>query len=206
VESLSDNQIDQIRKYVGGGGGLVATDDTSLYDQWRRMRQNYGLSDVLNVKIGERRAKPVKQNFGDGRSVYVPHVIPAVTPPKPGGQWYRWIGNEYWRLPQNWEELLEAVSWASETLSIEIEAPLTVTAQLWKKKDKQLLSLVNYRAKELVEDIQVRIKIPESMDVKKISLLSPDMKGVEDLTFKRTKNQTSFRIPKLLIYDLILIE
>ena len=40
---------DSIRKYVEQGGGLVATEHTSLYTEWRRRRPDFGLKDLFQV-------------------------------------------------------------------------------------------------------------------------------------------------------------
>ena len=47
--SLSDAQLDVIREYVRNGGGLVATGETSLYDEMGRRRQDFGLADLFGV-------------------------------------------------------------------------------------------------------------------------------------------------------------
>ncbi|MDD4871730.1 MAG: hypothetical protein PHR77_14330, partial [Kiritimatiellae bacterium] len=44
--SLSDEQIESIRKFVKDGGGLIATHETSLYDEKGRRREDFGLADV----------------------------------------------------------------------------------------------------------------------------------------------------------------
>src|SRR5262249_15976918 len=50
VECLSDEQLDLIRAYVQNGGGLVATEWTSLYTEWRVLRPGFGLGDLFKVK------------------------------------------------------------------------------------------------------------------------------------------------------------
>jgi len=49
VGSLSDSQLDQIRAFVAGGGGLLATGETSLFDEEGNRRDDFGLADVLGV-------------------------------------------------------------------------------------------------------------------------------------------------------------
>jgi hypothetical protein len=49
-ESLSDEQLDIIRNYVKNGGALIATDNSSLYTEWRRQRPDFGLTDLFGVK------------------------------------------------------------------------------------------------------------------------------------------------------------
>jgi hypothetical protein len=51
---LSDEQCRQLRAYVDGGGSLLATFETSLYDERNQRRSEFGLADVLGIqKAGE---------------------------------------------------------------------------------------------------------------------------------------------------------
>ncbi|MDB5735839.1 MAG: Beta-galactosidase trimerization domain protein [Alphaproteobacteria bacterium] len=47
VAAMSDKQCQQIRDYVKAGGRIVATGETSLYDEIGRRRANFGLSDLF---------------------------------------------------------------------------------------------------------------------------------------------------------------
>ncbi len=47
IAALSDTQCDQLRKFVEKGGSLVATYETSLYDEEGKSRSDFGLSDRL---------------------------------------------------------------------------------------------------------------------------------------------------------------
>ena len=49
IAALSDAQCQQLREFVTRGGSLVATFETSLYDEWGMRRENFGLSDLLGV-------------------------------------------------------------------------------------------------------------------------------------------------------------
>lgn len=49
VASLSDAHAEIIDKWVNQGGKLIATSQTSLYDEWSKTRQNFALSDVFGV-------------------------------------------------------------------------------------------------------------------------------------------------------------
>jgi len=48
--AMSDAELETVRRFVRSGGGLVATYETSLYDEHARPRETFGLADVLNAK------------------------------------------------------------------------------------------------------------------------------------------------------------
>ncbi len=50
IAALSDAQCEQLRQFVNRGGSLVATYETSLYDEWGRPRTDFGLADVFSAK------------------------------------------------------------------------------------------------------------------------------------------------------------
>ena len=54
VATLSDEQCEQLRAFVSRGGGLVATHETSLYNEWGEKRKNFGLADLFGVDFGGR--------------------------------------------------------------------------------------------------------------------------------------------------------
>lgn len=49
IACLSDAQCEQLREFVARGGGLVATYETSLYDEGGRRRDTFGLADLFGV-------------------------------------------------------------------------------------------------------------------------------------------------------------
>ncbi|WCT74137.1 beta-galactosidase trimerization domain-containing protein [Sphingomonas naphthae] len=51
VAMLSDRECQQIREYVLGGGRIVATHTTSLYDETGRMRADFGLADLFGCRF-----------------------------------------------------------------------------------------------------------------------------------------------------------
>lgn len=54
IAMLSDKQCDQIRDYVRSGGSIMASFETSLYDENLKPRSEFGLADLLGVsKAGD---------------------------------------------------------------------------------------------------------------------------------------------------------
>jgi hypothetical protein len=54
IAALSDEQCDQLRSAARRGIGLIATHETSLYDEWGVKRKNFGLADVFSVDFAGR--------------------------------------------------------------------------------------------------------------------------------------------------------
>jgi len=49
LAALSDAQCEQLRAFVSRGGSVIATHETSLYDEVGAQRKNFGLADVFGV-------------------------------------------------------------------------------------------------------------------------------------------------------------
>ena len=52
IAALSDRQCDQLRDYVHRGGSIVATYETSLYNEWGVRRADFGLADLFGASFG----------------------------------------------------------------------------------------------------------------------------------------------------------
>ena len=211
-ECLGDAQMDLIRKFVAGGGSVVATEHTSLFNNWRERRRDFGLKDLLHVSappMGNRERFPasgtVRNQSGRGRVVYIPEIQPAVE--KPFGAR---MTSEYWKLPLNWREIVDSVRWvAGGEFSLEMNAPGTVVAEPMRRSDKEfLLHLVNYDVARTasVSNIGVKLRVPNGATVKGIMLLSPDRADVPVLPHKMQEGAVTFTVPRLATYDLAVVQ
>lgn len=63
VACLSDKQCAQIRAFVQRGGGLVATFETSLFDERGRRRADFGLADLLGVSVTGPTEGPMRNSY-----------------------------------------------------------------------------------------------------------------------------------------------
>jgi len=220
-ECLSDEQMAQIRRFVEGGGGLVATDLTSLYTPWRLRRRDFGLKDLFPVDAprelraaGAARVRrdeslvqgPVRNKAGQGRVVYIAKVRPALEKPPSAP-----MTSQYWKLPLNSGELLEAVKWAAdEKLSLEVTAPSTqnVVVEVMKQESRRLVHLLNYDVvrNPRVAGIEVNVDIPEGKKVSQVKVLSPDREGEQTVERTDKGSQVQFRVPELATYNLVVIQ
>ena len=200
-ESLSDAQIAQIREYVRRGGGLVATEQSSLKTEERRRRRDFGLADVLGVHApayarGAAAEKPaVAAVQRNSRVVYIPAVRAAMAKPPGAG-----MTSRYWKLPLNAQELVEAVKRAAGgQLSLDVQAPPTVAAELMQQKDRVIVHLLNY-AKQRNENIKVDIALPRGRTVARASLVSPDH-ARQSLNCEVRDGHARFVVPSLRTYE-----
>jgi hypothetical protein len=229
-DALSDEAVNLIRAFVQNGGGLVATEDTSLLTDWRLRRAKFALADVFGVDRPPKRGapttallggfseakpepappeqnRPVQHAFGAGRSVYIPGIEPS-TPPPPAQINYN-FGNRYWTLPNNYKDLLSAVAWAAnDRLAADIQAPPSVAVELIAQKGSNtlLLHLVNFDFTHPVRDIAVRLRIPAGMKVREASVESPDFESRDALAATVHGDVASFRVPRLQVYDLVQVK
>jgi hypothetical protein len=63
IAALSDTQCDQLRKFVEGGGSLVATFETSLYNEDGKARSDFGLSDLFGVSFDNSVEGPMRNSY-----------------------------------------------------------------------------------------------------------------------------------------------
>ena len=61
IAALSDEQCGQSEQFVQRGGRLVATHETSLYNEWGQQRKNFGLAKLFEAKF-EGKVEPRMQN------------------------------------------------------------------------------------------------------------------------------------------------
>ena len=51
LAAMTDDQIEAVRGFVRSGGGLLATGQTSLFDQWGQPRADFGLADLFRAHL-----------------------------------------------------------------------------------------------------------------------------------------------------------
>lgn len=216
-ECLDDSQITLIRQYVNQGGGLVATEQSSLYTPWRLRRRDFGLKDLFQVAAPlpyergqetDLQIAPVRNQVGRGRVTYLAALKPAIEKP-PAAR----MTSQYWKLPWNWEELVAAVRWAARgKFSLEVQTPesLAVAAEFVEQasENRRLVHLVNYAAPggSTVRNIRVEAQIPEGQSVRQLMLLTPD--GGEAITVPNAveDGRVRFTVPNLRTYTLAIIQ
>lgn len=219
-ECLTDEQLEQVRGFVAAGGGLVATEHTSLYTGWRQRRRDFGLRDLFGVSFSvspaawpsSRATEPVmkttavRRPAGKGKVVYLPAVEPAVE--KPEGAAMR---SEYWKLPVNAGELIESVRWVGGgALSLEVKAPPFVTADVQEDASggRLMVHLVNYANEKtpVVRGLAVSVALPAGKTVKRARWLSPDEAAPSPIVVEVRNSRAAFRVAAVKTYGMTVMD
>jgi len=217
-ECLDDGQMELVRKYVEQGGGLVATEQSSLYTARRLRRPDFGLKDLFKVAAPPWRGPgtvekdleiaPAKNRIGQGRAIYIPAVKPAVEKP-PAVR----MSSKYWKLPVNGKELIDGVKWAAAgRLSLEVNAPETsaVVAEMMEQpgKGRRLVHLLNYAGPQgnTVSNVEVTVEIPEGKRTERVMLLTPDGAESSMAPGRTEAGRIHFTVPHLHTYTLAILE
>jgi hypothetical protein len=63
IAALSDAQCAQLRAFAAGGGSILATHETSLYDEWGAQRKDFGLADLFGANFRGRAEGPMQNSY-----------------------------------------------------------------------------------------------------------------------------------------------
>lgn len=219
-ECLDDKQMDLIRHFVNQGGGLVATEQTSVFTRWRQRRPDFGLKDLFQVRAlrgGERNENeedreleipPVQNQVGQGRVSYIPAIKPVIPKPPAVRMTY-----QYWKLPLNWEDLIGQVRWAAGgkfSLEVEAQETLAVVAEpvLQGGQQRRMVHLLNYDSRgAAVSNVKVEMELGSGARVPQVRLLTPDGEGAEVTVPSQLENgRVRFAVPRLDTYTLAIID
>ena len=140
---LSDAECERLRQFVAAGGTLIATNDSSLYDENWAKRDDYGLADVFGVSAGKAdKPRRVENSFGKGVSIFYGGAVEVEVEEEPVGETAEGIARDVR------EHVTDPI--------IEVDAPggVVVTAML--TADALVLHVINY-ADAPAEGVRIRV-------------------------------------------------
>lgn len=151
----------------------------------------------------------MQNQVGKGRVSYIPAIKPAIRKPPSVRMTY-----EYWKLPLNWEDLIEQVRWAAGgKFSLEVEAveTLAVIAEHAQQagRNRRLVHLLNYDSPRgsAVSNIKVDVELPRGLPVRQVTLLTPDGdQGPVTLPNHVESGRVQFTVPHLKTYTMAVID
>jgi hypothetical protein len=220
-ECLSDSQLSLLRDYVERGGGLVVIGQSGLFDEWRRIRVTPGLDGMVDRQAEaleyqkqadsrvEHAGSAKRKTVGRGRVGFLRAMeFDGPSPPLPP---YFAIGQEFWKRPKNWSDLLELVFWASEDqVPIRLKAPrgvaINYTCQLLKQR--VFIHVLNYdRSNASVDQaLEVDVRLPNDRQARKGTVYTPGSKTVQEVAFQTSGTATGFTLSNVRTYSVVMIE
>jgi len=203
VESMSEEQADLLKKFLRSGRGLVVTDDTGRYDQWRRTRPESVFAS-LRTKAERDAAGYERAAYGRGRIAFLDELEPAVAPPPNANH----FDDRYWLPPKNAEAFLAAVRWsAGDAFPLSVEAPRAVTVELLMQEQPRrlLLHLLNYDVEHSAQ-LTATLRLPQGATVTQVRLLSPDGPRSGGGSAVLEGDFLGLELEKLDIYSLVAID
>ncbi len=216
-ECLSDRQIHRVREFVMQGGGLVATEQTSLYTERRQRRRDFGLRDCFGISTplwngpaaleANLSGNPVRTSIGKGRVSYLPEILPAIQKPA-----HEPMNSQYWLPALNQNALRDEVLWAiggnPTVKALDPVSPYVIFELVHQELDNRLILHVlnyDYARNSSIRDIHAEVTIPAGKNAEHIQLLTPDEDG-KGPSLTSTGGQTvRFTIPSLQIYAVAVI-
>jgi hypothetical protein len=63
IAALSEEQCKQLRQFVARGGSVIATYETSLYDEWGTKRKDFGLADLFGAAYKSSPQTPMRNAY-----------------------------------------------------------------------------------------------------------------------------------------------
>jgi hypothetical protein len=201
-ESLSDESIAELKKFLSQGGGIVMTGSTGKLDQWRRARKISLMgallseTDAASIETGTSLEHPVAFSYGQGKVMY----LPRLNQPKEDIK----LGMEtVWMMPENANELESAVFWAAgRRLPLEVKAPEWIGISHDSQDTREIIHLFNY--KDALNAGAITLEY--SGKVKKAWVVSPDYEAKKTVPFTRDGDLTILKISDLAIYEIIVLE
>ncbi len=227
VVSMRKDTAERIAAYVRNGGSLVATEDSSVLDEhmqpWRgeryRREKSHLLGELLQIDWPE--TGTLSQEVGRGRIAILARVERPWQMSTAGqdAKSHRTLLSHSYGPPLplmacardlagNHSDIVAAVDYALEGCrAIRIDAHGTVIPEVTRNANGLFVHLLNWNEGDPVSDIEVSVLLEVDGSPGSVKLTSPDT-GTEtqEIEFAVRDGRLEFRVPRLLCYDVIVIE
>ena len=199
VLCMSDNEIEQIRDYVKRGKALVATGQSSLYDENYRQRRDYGLSDLFGTSYKHEIKNPAPV-FINSRVLFTPG-----TPEKVSCNYLNYQTRV--ALPSKNLKLVEYIRQVCPGgFPVEVDSTPHVAVEICQTSRGVVVHMINYDNTKPVTGVKLTFS-PEICNDNKVELISVDHGGeVQSLALESCQDSRhTVCIPLLETYSLVLL-
>jgi hypothetical protein len=198
VTCISDEEIEKVRAFVQAGGSLLATGQTSLYDEDRRQRRDYGLADLFGVSFADVNEKEI---YRASRTIFIPATPEAVE--------YNHLNYQIRpELPAAHAEVIDFIRQLdADAVMFSLEGANFVGTDVQQTPEGVLLHLLNYDNSSPLS--RVRLTFAESMRLPAaVTHLSPDIEQEQDSleVIRSSDGQQMIEIARLDTYSLLLLQ
>jgi hypothetical protein len=151
-------------------------------------------------------AGTVRSEVGRGRVAYIPSMeFDGTMPP---AEAYFTIGFSLWKRPKNWQQLMDAIVWASNgEIPLAVDGPGYVIANLVEQRDRhrRMVHLVNCDAEHVsaVTNVRVRCALGAGESAATVLFRSLDSPDGEKLRFETKDGMVSFTVPSFRVYGVV---
>jgi hypothetical protein len=177
--ALSDQHVEQIRRFVSQGGRVCVIGPAGTHDQWMLPRDKPALDDlpaesVVRVSETGDWLAAIDRACGQ-RSLIVRTARPksdgAAQPDSPGG-----------------------------------EATPGLCAELTEQSARRLVHLVNYRSDGPIREVAVTVQVPPGCGVRAVTLASPDHDADYPVPFEEHGGTVRFTVPRVGVYEIAVVD
>jgi hypothetical protein len=89
--------------------------------------------------------------------------------------------------------------------SLLLEAEPGLCSELTERPGRRFVHLINYRADEAIENITVRLRLPDTHRVKAVTLASPEREQDLQLGFEEQAGVVIFGVPRVGVYEIAVV-
>lgn len=94
----------------------------------------------------------------------------------------------------------------SDLFSIQIDAADGLCAELTDGKNQRFIHLVNYRKNNPIENVSIRVRVPEGKYIDKVTLICPTRMEDVRLHYKMEGDDILLTIPKVETYEVVMLD
>ncbi|MFH1074574.1 MAG: beta-galactosidase trimerization domain-containing protein [Candidatus Firestonebacteria bacterium] len=190
VECLSNDQIENIKRFIKSGGNILFTEKSGEFDEWYRKREK---NPLLTLKSGSK----------TGKLAFIKEIKHKIPYSYKVEDWY--IDAKYWHLPLNYKEILRTVfSLLGGERLVEMKINNYCMIELLGDREKTYLHLVNFDVEKTLKKIKIRVKTDKN--ISSVKALSPEDSNAGEVKYRKVKNTVEFTIEKVGTYKLCVIE